>query len=333
MRYIETQSYDAAFHFSVEEYLLGQGRPAMMLWQTDNCAMLGANQVAQAEIDLRFAEQQGIQIVRRASGGGTIFTDMGTLLYTMILPQDSDRSPMEQAREQVAGPVAQALNRMRVDAKIEGRNDILVAGKKISGFAQYMRRGWVCTHGSLLYDTNLDMLARVLRVDDEKIRSKALKSVRSRVTNIKEHMPGAGSTQVFLQTLKAELFARQGAELYTLTQDDLLQVDEIYRAQYGNPAWTYERAPKFSCHAAKRFVGGKVEFYFEIERGLVETSAIRGDFLSIVPIAGLEQALVGAQFTPQGMAKRLGEIDLKPYLGNISKEEVLACLFGQGSAA
>ncbi|MCL2624254.1 MAG: lipoate--protein ligase family protein, partial [Planctomycetaceae bacterium] len=207
--YVETENRDAAFHFSVEEYFMrrpNSDESITMIWQTGKCVMLGSFQVPDAEIDMNCARDEGVQIVRRSSGGGTIYTDSGTLLLTMILPCSEGQYPQRAAREMLTGAVVGSLNRMEIPAKPEGRNDITVEGKKISGLAQYVRNGRVCSHCSLLYDMDLDMLTRILRVDDEKITSKAIRSVRNRVTNLKEYMGATQSTQVFWNLLKQKLF-------------------------------------------------------------------------------------------------------------------------------
>jgi lipoate-protein ligase A len=207
MLYIEPRSTDAAFHFSAEEYFMTRvhaDEAIFMTWRTGKCAMLGCNQVAHAEIDVRLADQAGIQIVRRASGGGTIFTDPGVLLYTMILPLPyrgtSDVKRLES--EYVLGPVVSALRGMGIEAGAEGRNDIMLNGAKISGLAQYVKGLRLCTHGSLLFSADLDELAAVLKPDDGKIRSKALRSVRARVANISPLLPGAGDIEGFRRLLK-----------------------------------------------------------------------------------------------------------------------------------
>ena len=327
MIYIETTNKDAAFHFSVEEYAMRHfSEPVFMIWQARKCAMIGSNQVAEAEIDMAYAEQEDVQIVRRSSGGGTIFTDLGTFLYTMILPH-SDRDSAEDIRRIVAEPVVKALNDMGCPAKVEGRNDILVNGGKIGGMAQYVRHGKICTHGSLLYDEDLEKLARVIRADDEKIRSKALKSVRSRVTNIREHMPHDYSVMEFLAHLKQKLFCGGEFQEYTLTEADLAQIDRIYQERYGNPSWTFGRAPKFSLHNSKRFPEGGVGVYFEVEKGIVRSCSIRGDFLGIVPILGLEEMFEGKPFSRQAFEEAIVGASLQPYLGNITADEFLSCIF------
>ncbi|MDR3225457.1 MAG: hypothetical protein LBT52_04060 [Clostridiales Family XIII bacterium] len=232
MIYIEPKSMDCAFHFAAEEYVMRNLRPSeptLMLWRTGKTAMIGANQIAEIEADLPYARGHDIAVVRRSSGGGTIYTDPGTLLYTIILPYASPVTPAPEAgstasapkadaesafrpiaaasqavgrsaarpasdtksviKDYLAGPVINTLKGMGIPASLEGRNDILVDGRKISGIAQYIKYGYLCSHGSLLFDADITELVRVLTVDDEKIRSKALRSIRSRVTNIAEHLP------------------------------------------------------------------------------------------------------------------------------------------------
>lgn len=330
MLYIETESKDAAFHFSVEEYIVQYyplNESVMMIWQADNCVMLGRCQVAEAEIDIDYTNQAGIQVVRRFSGGGTIFTDMGTLLFTMILPSTEEQYPLEVAKEKVAAPIVEALNRIGIPAIIEGRNDILVDGKKISGLAQYVRHGRMCTHGSLLYDTDLEKLTRVLRVDEEKIRSKALRSVRSRVTNIKEYMARPCSTLEFRELLKQQLFCGRQIQEYVLTKHDLAQIDRIFQEQYGNPSWTFEQLPNFTFHNSKRFAGGKVEIYLDIAEGTVSSCSIRGDFLGTVPICGLEKLFENKLFQYQAFNDALSGVSMQPYLGSITRDELLSCIF------
>ncbi len=331
MLYIETKSRDAASHFSVEAYVMDtfpMDEPVMMIWQTDPCAMIGSNQIAEAEVDLGLARRAGIQIVRRSSGGGTIFTDAGTLLVTMILPYDDGRDTQQTARAKLSGRIVAALNKMGVAAEVEGRNDILVGGKKVSGLAQYIRNGKICSHGSLLYDADLEALARVLRVDDEKIRSKALRSVRSRVANIKESMVEPYSTHAFWELLKAHMFFGEDVREYTLTEKDAAGIEDIRQRQYGNPDWTFGRAPRFSFHNSKRFPGGKADVYLDIIDGKVSACSIRGDFLGVAPIRGLEELFENKVFQPHAFEDALNGIALRLYMGSITKEELLSCIFG-----
>lgn len=302
-----------------------------MTWRTDKCVMLGCNQVAHAEIDIRLAEKSGIQIVRRSSGGGTIFTDPGVLLYTVILPLPyrgtSDVKRLES--EYASGPVASALRKMGVDAGVEGRNDILLNGAKISGLAQYVKGSRLCTHGSLLFSANLDDLAAVLKPDDGKIRSKALRSVRARVTNISPLLSDVEDIDDFRRLLKKNILEGQDAAEYILTADDILHIEEIKRRKYANPDWTFGHAPKFSFSQAKRFAAGRVEIFLDIAESVIKSCVIRGDFLGVAPVRGIEELLESQPYRRDAVIRALEGVDMARYLGGVSKEQFMECVFSE----
>ena len=234
---VETDSKDSAYNFSVEELFtryIRKDEPVLMLWQTEKTVMLGNNQVVEAEVDLEFALTSEIQIVRRSSGGGAIYTDSGTVLYTVIEPLISDTGTH---RERVASSVIKALGKIGVTAVREGRNDILIDGKKISGFAQYTSANHVCTHGSLLYDTDLDTLTSVLIPNASKLQPKGIASIRSRVTNIKPYMKEKYTVDEFIRLLKNELLNNQSYKVHELNTMENEIITRIYNEKYTNPEW------------------------------------------------------------------------------------------------
>ena len=327
--YVKPPGADAAYHFSVEEFFMDyfpMTTPVFMVWQAEKCAMLGINQVAQAEIDIEYAQKENIQIVRRQSGGGTIFTDMGTLLFTLILPDTGALSPNEVISELFARPLVQAINSLGIPAVMEGRNDLLVAGRKFSGMAQFSRKGRICSHGSLLVDTDLDMLTKVLRVDSDKILSKAIRSVRSRVTNLCEHMKEPMSVAEFWYNLEEKLAQEWELEPFSFTNTQLLTIESIYNKKFGGSEWTFSKSPAFSLHNSKRFPGGKVELFLDITKGKITACSICGDFLSTQPISDLEKRLEGTALSKQAVASSLKGLDISPYLGSITIDEFLDCL-------
>jgi len=187
----EHESKSAAYWFAAEEYIMSvikPDEPVVMLWSTDDTIMVGANQIVEAECDLAFARDEGIEVVRRSSGGGTIFADRGTLQYTVIFPFGDKCDLKDIARDWLAGPVITTLKHYGVNASLEGRNDISIYGKKVSGLAQYIRGGYICSHGSLLFSTDLEKLTRCLTVDREKFKTKAVASVRARVASVSMHI-------------------------------------------------------------------------------------------------------------------------------------------------
>jgi len=235
--YIETNSKEAAYHFSVEELFtryIRKDEPVLMLWQANKTVMLGNNQVAEAEVDLEFALTSAIQIVRRSSGGGAIYTDLGTVLYTVIEPLTGDTS---KHRERVASSVISALVQMGVAAVREGRNDILIDGRKISGFAQYTSANHVCTHGSLLYDTDLETLTDVLIANPAKLQPKGIASIRSRVTNIKPYIKEKYAVDEFIGVLKDKLLGGQSYNVHEFNSMENEIITRIYNEKYANTEW------------------------------------------------------------------------------------------------
>ncbi|GHU84589.1 lipoate--protein ligase [Bacteroidia bacterium] len=289
--------------------------------------MLGRNQAAQAEIDLGAAERLGVQIVRRSSGGGTIFTDGETLQYSVILPYDGKADVKEMERTYIAEPMLKALNAMGVPAEFKGRNDLLVDGKKVSGLAQYVHKDYLCNHGSLLYDTDLELLSQVLQVDEEKIRTKALRSIRSRVASIAGYISPPRNLDAFWKDLKGQFFGEGGVREYVLSREELAQVEAIQREKYANPDWIFGKTPPFSYHNEKRFALGKVEVYLDVDGGVIKTCKMNGDFLGLTPVRGLEEAIEGLPYRKEILQEVLSPMDLRLYLGGITAEELLSCLF------
>jgi lipoate-protein ligase A len=327
--FIEPKSTDAAFHFSVEEYLIRRfagSRNIFMIWQAENCAMLGRNQIAGMEVDVSAAERLHVQVIRRSSGGGTIFTDLGTLLISAITAfKDGDDA--KQMLSILAGPLVSALNKFGIKAYIQGRNDIFVDGKKISGMAQYIKEGVLVSHCSLLFDTDLDRLITVLRPDTGKIISKALTSMRSHVTNLSEYMSVSCTTNEFKDMLKKSFFEDLNFDEYELTEEDIQKIQEIRLKKYANSDWNIGSEPRFSYSNSKRFPGGKVEVRIFTEHGFITNCALNGDFLALLPVRGLEEKLEGLPYRIEAVREALVSIDLRPYLGTITTEELLSCVF------
>jgi len=350
MLYLKSSKLDAAYHFATEEFLLRHfdlTQPIVLLWQTVPTIMLGQYQIADAETNCDRTTATAIRIVRRPSGGGAIYTDGGTLLLSLLLPEKRCPSgsvvqfPQKAAQNEFADLLTTALRRLDIPAMLQGRNDILLDGKKISGMAQHVYRGRSCTHGSLLFDADLESLSSLLRVDEGKFRSKAVKSIRSRVTNIKEYAQDCNlpiahmDTAEFVHTLTQTLIKEGGAQRLRLSSDDEAAIQRIYQEKYGNPDWVRKKTPPFSQHTRRRFDAGLLDVYLDIAKGLVTACAIHGDFLGSAPISRLEQLLIGLPYNRQEFGQALTKLAtkgtrdeaLRPYLGGISAEEFLSCVF------
>ena len=328
---IESATNDAAFSFSTEQYIMRSESleiPAAMLWQTGKTVMLGSYQVANIELDLDIIQENGIKIVRRSSGGGTIFTDPGTVLFSVILPYEKQENSQFEAKEFLASWVIGSLGKLGITAKQEGRNDITVDGKKVTGLAQYVVGNKICSHCSLLYDTDLEMLARVLKVDDEKISSKAIRSIRSRVANVADHMKEQMSVNELKKLIVGTLGEKHDLTHHSWSDEELAEIRAINEGKYSNPAYTFGSSPKFSYKNSKRFFGGRVDVYLDIVRGAIGSCFIRGDFMGTASIRLLEEKLENREYQKGIIADVLDEVPLDSFLGHITKEEFLSCLFG-----
>ena len=183
MIYIETGSTDVYYNFGLENYFTVEKRlpdTVFLFWRTTPTLMVGKYQNILEEINKPYADAHGIHLVRRMSGGGTIYTDLGGWQFSFI----QHREAGEIEFGQYIAPVIGALEEMGVTASFNGRNDLTIDGRKFSGNAQYRLGDCIVHHGSLLFDTDIRQMAEATTPDSYKITSKSIKSVRDRVTNI-----------------------------------------------------------------------------------------------------------------------------------------------------
>jgi len=330
MIFIEPKSFDPAFHFATEEFCMNHfsGETIWMLWRTKKCIMLGSNQIPELEIHMEAAKKHDVTIVRRPSGGGTIFTDPGTIQYSVITPYEKGMDTKKVKEEVLAATMLQVINeKLKLLAKLEGRNDITIDGRKISGLAQHIQSNQLCGHGSLLYDTDLEILTKVLNPHEDKITSKAIRSVRSRVTSLKSYLNPAPSTEEFFQFLKKEWLDNSNMMEYTLTESDIETIHKIRLEKYANENWTYGKTPKFTYHNRVKYEAGVVEVFLEIEKGIIKDCSIKGDFLGLLSIRELERILIGLDYQRERVECKLREVDTLSYLGDVTVEQLLDVVF------
>jgi lipoate-protein ligase A len=328
MLFLQSNSLDAAYHFAVEEWLAerpSEGK-AFALWRTKPTVMLGANLVAEMEVDLDYAAQNGIEIVRRSSGGGAIYTDEGTIQYSIILPRAGGLDHKRIQADYLARPIIAALKTLGLGAEIKGRNDIVLGSKKITGMAQYIKGDFLCSHGSILVDANLDRLARALNVDNEKLSSKALKSVQSRVVNIKDYVAEDVTTEDFLAILKTEVknFGHGQMEDCEITEEGERRISEICERKYCAREWTFGRSPLYTFRNSARFPAGKVELFIDVKGGKIKALKIYGDYLALRPSDEFADVFIGKGFNKEELREAIAGVDLPQYLGGVSSEEFLS---------
>ena len=329
MIYIETHSTDPTWNLAFEEYCLRelvQFERILLLWQNDNAIIIGRYQNAESEINLEAARRLDTKIVRRPSGGGAVYHDLGNLNYTFIYPIDGlNRLDISV----YAGPLVKALNQIGVPAEIKGRNDLLLDGKKISGTAQRIQKGRLMHHGTLLYDSDLDSLESVLQVDKAKVASKGIASIRSRVTNIKDYLPEGRFEDVkaFWQALLDAFDEEAPLTRFELTPEMLVEVEKLQKEKYQSWDWNFGKAPAFEYKNSQRYPFGKLEIQANIKKGMIEACKISGDFMGMADLDPIEDALKGVRYDPVDVRKALDDLELSLYLGGITAEEFVQCMF------
>ena len=323
--YLETGSRDPFYNLAFEEYVLAHRieRDYLILWQNDNTVVIGRNQNAEEEIDRAFVEAHGVRVVRRTTGGGAVYHDLGNLNYSFI----TDAGEAENlTMGRFTKPVTSALQGLGLWAEASGRNDILVEGRKVSGTAQRLLNSRILHHGTLLFDTDPDMVAGALRADPEKFRSKSSKSVRSRVGNIRDFLREDMDLPAFWAYLKTAL-AGEGFVTGALSPEELEAVEALKRSRYDAWEWNFGRSPAYDMVNKRRWDGGSLEARVSVKEGRITGAAFRGDFLSRCSLEPLEKELEGVLFRREDIAAVLERYPLRDCFGAITGEEILETMF------
>lgn len=330
VKYLETGSVDPNYNLAFEEHVLLRRRDAfyLMLWQNDNAIVIGQNQSTEAEINQGFVQEHGIRVVRRTTGGGAVYHDLGNLNYSFVADAgDAGRLTMGR----FVLPIVDALRNLGLDAQASGRNDIVIDGRKVSGTAQRLAGGRILHHGTLLFDSDPSMAAGALRVDPEKFRAKRAMSVRSRIGNIRDFLRLRGRDMTLMEFWSYLRTALAGDGLVPDELDalELAQVRQAKETKYDTWEWVYGRSPAYDLRNTRWWDGGKLEVRATIRRERIADIRFFGDFLSVVPLTPLVEGLVGCPYQREAVREVLEGLPLKDLLGDITAKEVLATIFPQ----
>ena len=327
---INLMTTDPAFNLAAEQYVfdcLPKDRSYFMLWQNENAVIIGKYQNTLAEINRPYVEAHKIKVVRRLSGGGAVYHDLGNLNYTYI----TAAGELETLNMRVfCEPIVKALAEFGVTAEINGRNDMTIDGKKFSGNAQYLRHGRVMHHGTLLYNSDLSAVSKALQVDPEKIRAKGIESVRSRVTNIRRYMKEDVPLFVFRDMLLEYIRRETESEDYELSEKDVREIERIRKERYDTWEWNYGKSPECTILKSGRVEGcGTIEAFITTDRGLITGIEFYGDFFSTKDPEELAQCFIGKKPDAEGFVQALEGIAVEQYFSGLTTEELLNLLSGE----
>jgi lipoate---protein ligase len=319
---------DPRINLAIEEYALKNldiNETYLLFYINEPSIIIGKNQNTIEEINTEYVEKNGIHVVRRLSGGGAVYHDLGNLNFSFITKDDGDSFLNFR---KFTEPIIEALKKLGVNAELSGRNDIIVEGRKISGNAQFSTRGRMFSHGTLLFDSKIENIVSALNVKKDKIESKGIKSVRSRVSNISEFLKEKMTIEEFRSILLESIFGKE-KEIpeYVLTEEDWANIHKLSRERYQNWEWNYGKSPKFNLQHSHRFPAGQIDVRLEVQKGIIENCKIYGDFFGAGDVAEIEEKLIGKRYEKSEIEKALQDVDIKHYFGNIEKEEFINLIY------
>jgi lipoate-protein ligase A len=320
---------DPRINLAIEEYALKtmdvDKDSYFLFYINEPSIIIGKNQNTIEEINTDYVESNGIHVVRRLSGGGAVYHDLGNLNFSFLTKDDGDSF---RNFKKFTQPIVDALKAMGVDAELSGRNDILAGGRKISGNAQFSTKGRMFSHGTLMFDTEIEAVVSALKVRKDKIESKGIKSIRSRVANIMEFIEEPISIDDFRLKLLHSIFGgEEEVKTIELTEEDWANIHALSKERYANWEWNYGKSPAFNMSHSERFPVGGIDVRLQVKNGLIEDAHIYGDFFGVGDVADIEKLLVGTAYEKSAITDSLGDIDITTYLGGITKEQFLQLIY------
>lgn len=331
MKFIDNKGItDPYINLAIEEYILqnfGNEDTYLLFYINGPCIIIGRNQNSVEEINTDYVDSNGIKIVRRLSGGGAVYHDLGNLNFSFITKDDGESFHNFAKFTQ---PVVKALNRLGVPAELIGRNDLVVEGRKISGNAQFSTKGRMFSHGTLIYDSEIEHIVSSLNVSKEKIESKGIKSIRSRVANISEYLTEKKSMEEFVEILLCYIFDVEDVKdvpKYELTEKDWENIYEISKKRYQKWEWNFGKSPAFNIKASHKFPSGLLDVRLDVKKGIIENCKIYGDFFGLGDVKDIEEKLIGVRHERKALEEALTDVDVPYYLGKIQKEDLIHLIY------
>lgn len=326
--------HDPSINLAIEYYLLNHvilDEPILLFYINDNSIIIGKNQNTYEEVNTNYVEENGVKVVRRFSGGGAVYHDLGVLNFCFLTKDDGDSF---RNFKKFTTPVIDALQKMGASgAELRGRNDLIIDNKKFSGNAMYSKNGRMTAHGTLMFDSQIDAVVGALKPKKHKLESKGIKSIRSRVTNIKPYLSDDYqnlSTKNFRERLLLNIYDVDDisqVKEYKLTDEDWAEIEKFAEKYTNNWNWNYGESPDFDLERSERLSIGTVEVKLNVDAGEIKDIKIYGDFFGMGEISDVEEQLVGTNYQADAIRKVLENVDINKYFGDVEVKDLVNLIY------
>jgi lipoate-protein ligase A len=327
MQFIDNQNHtDPRMNLAIEEHLLRNiqcDNPLFLLYINEPSVIIGRNQNLYEEINPDYVTTNGIHVVRRLSGGGAVYHDLGNLNFSFITNGQEDLHNFAK----FTTPIVNALEKLGVQAELRQRSSLFVGDKKISGNAQYASRGRLLTHGTLLFDSDLAALERAIGPRSLRVESKAVKSVRAKVTNILNLLPQLMSMGQFRQTILGNIFAGEPITTYDLSPSDWEQIEKIRSDRYDTWDWNFGRSPRFTIKKSELTTHGRIELRISVVKGMMTNLKLDAQFIDRAEAEEVAAQLVGQRYDRPELETAVRHLVAQSIFGKLSPSEFITLLF------
>lgn len=322
MKFVSNQGHtNPEINLAIEEFLLRNitHEPEILLFYINEpSVIIGRNQNSTEEIDPSYIEDNGVHVVRRLSGGGAVYHDLGNLNFSYISSAAENLHNYAHFIE----PVVEVLNELGVPAKLHGKSDVFVEGKKISGNAQYASRGRMVSHGTILFDTNVQHMMQSLNPRQVAIESSAVQSVRNFVTNVKDYLDDGFTIDNLKQAILDRIFGSTSPSEYVINRSDWIEIEKIRGQRFGSWDWNFGRTPDFNIQKTGEFPAGKIDVRINVKAGMINSIRFFGTYTFLTEIETLEREFVGKRYDYQTIDQVLDQMNTSQFFGEIPVSEL-----------